>query len=509
MSRFVKEVVTSAGRLVVAQSRRAAGAGAEVLRAGGNAVDAAVATSLALGVTEPWMSGIGGGAAAVIRPAGGDPITVDGGMLAPRRLDPASYALTGADTGAGFFAWPAVVEDRNVTGPLAVATPGLVAALGPAHARFGRLAWGEAVAPAVAVAEAGHTVDWYTALIVATGAAALRAQPAAAAHFLRDGLPPSPDWRQATVTLDGTALAATYRALAERGARDFYEGELAARWLAEACAAGTRLGADDLAACDARLLPPRRFRYRDAELRVMDGLFAGISLEQALNGVARAWAGGAPDAAAYAAYARGLAEAYATRLERLGHAADPGHTTHFAVVDAEGTTVAWTQTLLSLFGAHVLLPETGVLLNNGIMWFDPRPGRPNSLAPGAKPLANMCPTVVTTADGRRLALGACGGRRILPAVLQLASFMIDGGDDVQTALARPRIDVSAPDAAVLDPRLDAASRAAVAAVLPVSVVDEAVYPAPYAIPTALEVVPDGTATALGAPVHPHSGAVAA
>jgi gamma-glutamyltranspeptidase/glutathione hydrolase len=430
-------------------------------------------------------------------------------MLAPRRLDPARYPLSGADTGAGFFAWPAVVEDRNVTGPLAVATPGLVAALGRAHARFGRLAWRDAVAPAVAVAEAGHTVDWYTALVVATGAAALRDQPAAAAHFLRDGLPPSPDWRRATVTLDGTALAATYRALAARGAREFYDGELAARWLAEARAAGTRLGADDLAAYDARLLPPRRFRYRDAELSVMDGLFAGVSLEQALDGVARAWAGGAPGAAAYAAYARGLARAYATRLERLGHAADPGHTTHFAVVDAEGTTVAWTQTLLSLFGAHVLLPETGVLLNNGVMWFDPRPGRPNSLAPGAKPLANMCPTLVETADGRRLALGACGGRRILPAVMQLASFLVDGGDDLDTAFARPRIDVSDPDAAVLDPRLDAASRAAVADVLPTSTMADTVYPPPFAIPTAIAVAADGTRTGRGAAVHPWAGAVAA
>jgi len=508
MAVFVKETVQSRGGLVVAQSRRAAGAGAEVLRAGGNAVDAAVATSLALGVTEPWMSGIGGGCAAVIRPAGGAPIAVDGGMLAPRALDPAAYPLTGAGTGAGFFAWPAVVEDRNVTGPLAVATPGLVAALGRAHERCGRLPWREVVAPAIAVAEAGHRVDWYTALIVATGAAALRAQPAAAAHFLRDGLPPSPDWRQGAVTLDTAPLAATYRRLAEAGARDFYDGDLAAHWLAEARAAGTWLGVADLAAYDARLVAPRRFRYRDAELAVMDGLFAGVSLEEALGVVAAEWPGGAPDAAAYAAYARGLARAYATRLERLGHAADPGCTTHFAVVDGEGTMVAWTQTLLSLFGAHVLLPETGILLNNGVMWFDPRPGRPNSLTAGAKPLANMCPALVETGDGRRLALGACGGRRILPAVLQLASFLVDAGDDVATALGRPRIDVSGPDAAVLDPRLDAASREAVAAVLPASAQAEAVYPAPFAIPTALAVAPDGGRTAVGAPVHPWSGAVA-
>jgi gamma-glutamyltranspeptidase/glutathione hydrolase len=143
------------------------------------------------------------------------------------------------------------------------------------------------------------------------------------------------------------------------------------------------------------------------------------------------------------------------------------------------------------------------------MWFDPRPGTPNALAPGAKPLANMCPTLIETGDGRRLALGASGGRRILPAILQLASFMVDAGDDLARAFARPRIDVSAPEAAVVDARLDDASRAAVAAVLPSTVVEDAVYPTPFAIPTALAVAPDGARSALGALVHPWAGAAAA
>jgi gamma-glutamyltranspeptidase/glutathione hydrolase len=508
MAVFVKELVSTAGGLVAAQSIRAAAAGAEVLRAGGNAVDAAVATALALGVREPWMSGIGGGCAAVIHPHDGEPVAVDGGMLAPRTLVPGAYPLTGRGTGPGFFAWPEVEDDRNVTGPLAVAVPGLVAALGRAHARFGRLPWREAVAPAIAVADAGHEVDWYTALIVASGAAALRAQPAAAAQFLPDGLPPSPDWRKGTVTLDTSALARTYRALAEAGAQTFYTGDLAARWLGEARAAGTWLTAEDLAAYEARLVAPRRFRYRDAELHVMDGLFAGPSLERAFAAAGERWSGGAPDAAAYAAYAHGLKTAYTDRLETMGHAADPGHTTHFSIVDGDGTAVAWTQTLLSLFGANVLLPDTGILLNNGIMWFDPRPGTPNALAPGAKPLANMCPTLIATGDGRRVALGASGGRRILPAVMQLASFLIDAGEGLAQAFARPRIDVSDPAAAAVDPRLGEEVRAAVADVLPTTVVPEAVYPAPYAIPTALAVAPDGTRTAMGARVHPWAGAVA-
>jgi len=501
--------VVGSGGVVAAQSTRAAAVGADVLRAGGNAVDATVATSLALGVCEPWMSGIGGGCAALIAPAEAPPVALDGGMLAPRALDPAAYPLTGRGSGGSSFAWPEVAGDRNVTGPLAVAVPGLVAALGAAHARFGRLSWREVVAPAVAVAEAGHVVDWYSTLMIAAAAGALRAQPVAADHFLRDGLPPSPDWRVARVTLDTGPLAATYRRLSDAGARDFYDGALAQAWLAEARAAETWLSIDDLATYEARWAAPRRFRYRDAALHAMDGLFAGGSLEQALVEVAGRWTGGSPDSTAYRAYALGLSRAYATRLERLGHAADPGQTTHFCVCDADGTMVSWTQTLLSLFGAHVLLPESGILLNNGVMWFDPRPGTPNALAPGAKPLANMCPTVIAAGDGRRIALGACGGRRILPAVLQLASFLIDAGDTLEAAFARPRLDVSAPDAAIVDARLGGEVLAAVQAVVPASVATETVFPSPFALPTALVVHADGRREARSAPYLPWAGAVAA
>ena len=509
MAVFEKEVVETRGGLVVAQSRQAAAVGAEVLRMGGNAVDAAVATSLALGVHEPWMSGIGGGCAVLIEPPDGKALTIDGGMRAPLALDPAAYPLTGA-AGTSPFAWPGVVEDRNVTGPLAAAVPGLVAGLGLAHERFGRLPWAEALAPAIAFADAGQEGDWYTTLKIAHAARDFRAQPAAAAHFMADGLPPVPDPTTGRFRLDTAALAATYRRLAEAGAPDFYRGELATRWAREAEDAGTWIRQADLESYAARIVEPRRFGYRGAAVTAMDGLFAGVSLEEALAVIERAWPGGTPDARAYGAYAQGLSQAYTTRLERLGHAAQTGNTTHFCVVDRDGMLVAWTQTLLSLFGSHVLLPESGILLNNGIMWFDPRPGTPNALAPGAKPLANMCPTLLRTADGRRAALGGCGGRKILPAVLQLASFILDAGDDLAAAFARPRIDVSGPGAAILDARLGADALEAVRAATPsTSVMADAVYPTAFAIPSAILMNGDGGRTAMGALCHPWSGAVAA
>ena len=130
-------------------------------------------------------------------------------------------------------------------------------------------------------------------------------------------------------------------------------------------------------------------------------------------------------------------------------------TTHLTTCDAEGNTVAMTTTLMSSFGSRVLLPQSGVLLNNGMMWFDPRPGMPNSIAPGKRPLCNMLPIMLTENGRPFLAGGASGGRRIMAAVFQLMTFIADFGMDVETAAHHPRIDVSSADSASADRRLPA------------------------------------------------------
>ena len=104
--------------------------------------------------------------------------------------------------------------------------------------------------------------------------------------------------------------------------------------------------------------------------------------------------------------------------------------------------VSLTQTLLSVFGSRVVLPESGILMNNGIMWFDPRKGKPNSLSADKKPLCNMCPTIVLEKSGKKIAMGASGGRRIFPAVFQIISFLIDYNMDLNNAFSTPRIDYS-------------------------------------------------------------------
>jgi gamma-glutamyltranspeptidase/glutathione hydrolase len=175
-----------------------------------------------------------------------------------------------------------------------------------------------------------------------------------------------------------------------------------------------------------------------------------------------------PDAAAYAAYAIALQTAYRDRLKDMGdadgrralgaEAIAPACTTHFSAVDRDGNMAAVTQTLLSGFGSRFVCPQTGITMNNGIMWFDPVPGKPNSLAPGKRCLTNYTPVLAQAADGRRVAVGASGGRRILPAVTQLLSFVMDYGMDLDATIHQPRIDASEGAIVVGDVRLPAAVR---------------------------------------------------
>ena len=451
-----KSVARSRGGVVAAQSRQAAEIGAEILRAGGNAVDAAIATSLALGCVEPWMSGLGGGGCMLAWFAdSGRSWALDFGMIAPRRLDPSAYPLAGGTAG-DLFGWPAVAGDRNLHGPGAVAVPGLADGLRLAHERFGSLPLRELAAPAIALADAGLTVDWYTSQMIAGAARDLRRYPDSAARWLPDGLPPVPPWTGEPFRLSLDPLAQTLRQLVEEGLRSFYTGGVAETLLADCERLGIPIDAADLAGYAAGIGNPLAIGYRGGHVLAMPGLYAGTSLARGLGLLeGQALEGKHPDAAAFAAYGQALLQAYRERLDQQGEAGGgnlPSCTSHLSVVDRHGNLVALTQTLLSSFGSKLLAPGTGLLLNNGIMWFDPRPGRANSIAAGGRPLSNMCPALGLF-GARRFALGASGGRRILPAVLQLTSFLADFGMGLADAFAQPRIDVSGPELVTLDARL--------------------------------------------------------
>lgn len=178
---------TSSG-VVAAQHICAAKVGAEVLAAGGDAVDAAVAVSFAIGVLEPWMSGpMGGGAMMLWRADEGRAHALNYGMRASATLDLDHYPLSGAGKAPDIFSWQAVIEDRNVTGATSIAVPGTMAGISAAHGRFGRFPWAELLAPSVTLARAGLHIDWYAALVIASSARDLARDPDAAAMFLDDG----------------------------------------------------------------------------------------------------------------------------------------------------------------------------------------------------------------------------------------------------------------------------------------------------------------------------------
>ena len=513
--RFIKATARSARGIVSAQHRGAAEIGAAVLAAGGDCIDAAVATSFAIGVVEPWMSGIGGIGTMVLYRADEDRYEViDFGGRSPAGLSAADYPLGPPETVSGLFPWRRVVDDRNLRGPASVAVPGVVAGMGEAHRRYGRIDWQELVRPAIRLAREGTVVDWYTTLAIAGAAAELRLYPSAAAEFLVDGLPPSPAWGVRDVTrLRHERLAATLERIAVEGARSFYEGELARRRVDEIRAGGGVLGLEDLQTYQPRVGAPLTIPYRQARILATPEMTAGPTLAQVVRHLndwspADAGAGRQPDAQAYGAYAGALQTAYRQRLgemgdvdgrRRIGAEWLPADcTTHFNVVDAQGNMVAVTQTLLAIFGSKFVTPDTGVLMNNGMMWFDPEPGKPNSLGPGRRCLSNYTPVVADLGNGRRLALGASGGRRILPAVTQLLSFCIDYGLDLQQAFDLPRIDASEGDVVAVDARIDPATRAALAARFDCEVTTVQSFPMKFACPSAVMRSADGAAPNEGA-----------
>jgi gamma-glutamyltranspeptidase/glutathione hydrolase len=510
-----KPLARSRRGIVATQNRVAGEAGARVLAAGGNAVDAAVATGFALAAVEPWNSGLGGiGFMLVYSAKQGRVSVVDFGPISPRSLDPSAFPLVGGSTTSrDLFNWPAVEGDRNVHGPLSFAVPGHVDGLGLALERFGTMKLSAVLRPAIGLAEEGIAADWFLTLKVATMAKELARYPVTRDIWLPGSHPPvtAPGAPLERLKLKG--LAGTLARLARAGRRDFYEGELAAAVVKDVKAAGGFLDAGDLRAYRAQVVEPLAADYHGARVTLAPGLTAGPSMMRALDGLRDVrFRRNGPHADAFAAYANALRQAYAERLATMGETADrrdPSCTTHLNVIDRHGNMVALTQTLLSVFGSKVVLPSTGILMNNGIMWFDPRPGTPNGIAPGKRPLTNMCPVIALRGGKPWFAIGASGGRKIFPAVLQISSFLVDHGMYLEDAFHHPRIDASEGDFVAVDTRMPLAIRKALEKKFPVRLNELVVYPTNYACPSAVLREPRSRGENFGATdvMSPWSGAV--
>ncbi len=510
--RVAKPGASGAGGVVCAQAREAAEAGAQMLRAGGSAADAAVAAAFALAAAEPWNSGLGGiGFAQVAEPSGAVE-TLDFGPVAPRALDPRAFPLTGR-LKQDLFAWPEVEGDANIHGARSFVVPSAVAGYTALHERHGRLPMRELLAPAVELARRGLAQDWFTTLKIANSAAVLRLYDESARIYLPGGLPPVPPHQGAPGFLALGNLAATLERLREAGPRDFYEGDVARALAKDIAAMGGFVSEADLRSCRARFRPALAAPWRGRTLMLAGGPTAAPTMVEVMRDLAAVPFGPRPDAAWYAALARSLRAAYARRLAGLGEGeprAAESCTTHLTAADRDGMMVTMTTTLLSSMGSRVVLPATGVLVNNGVMWFDPTPGSPNAIAPGKRPLCNMCPVVVRGADGRpELALGASGGRRILASVVQTLCYVADFGMSPEEAAHHPRLDVSGAEGVTADRRLGAEVLAALAAEDSVTEVEHAVMPANFACPNLIQRGRDGTLHGITDAMSPWSAAVAA
>jgi gamma-glutamyltranspeptidase/glutathione hydrolase len=236
-----KPSATGRRGMVVSQSQDAARAGVAVLDAGGNAVDAAVATALALATVEPWNSGLGGIGFAMVHRAGQSAAeTVDFGPVAPAGLRPDAFKLTGRMK-QDLFAWPEVEGDANIHGPLSFAIPSSVAGYAHMHGRWGVLPLSEVIAPALALAKRGLSQDWFTTLKIANSASVLKRYPSSADIYLPGGLPPVPPYQGAPGYFRQGALPDTLERLAHAGLRDFYEGDVAATLAADFASVGSLL----------------------------------------------------------------------------------------------------------------------------------------------------------------------------------------------------------------------------------------------------------------------------
>jgi gamma-glutamyltranspeptidase/glutathione hydrolase len=525
--------------------------GAGILRRGGNAVDAAVATALAMAVVEPFMSCLAGGGSMLIhRPKTGASVALDFNVEAPRRAHARMYRL-GAGRSGDLFPWRAVEDDANVHGALAVAVPGSIAGLAMALERWGTLDLRDAVAPAIRLARQGVPIDWYLAGVTGMYAEELSRFPEAARTYLRDGRwPPRPANLGAGDRMRYPALARTLELVGKEGPSAFYRGEIAQAIEAEIRRGGGVLDRTDLGRYRVRVSAPLVGTYRGVTLLGMPGATGCVTALEALNVLECFPAGSGAEAVERTAHLRAesLRVAFEDRLRWLGDPAtirapwrafagkpyaravaggirpegrrharpalDPWRfeprqrrgarpararragaaaecTTHVSAVDRDRMLVSLTHTAVGLFGSKVVVPETGLLLANGMIWFDPEPGRPNSIEAGKRALVNMTPFLALRDGAPYLAVGAPGGRKIVSAVPQVLANLIDLGLGPQAAVEAPRLHTEG-GALEVDDRIGSAAVAGLRRrghrVVPLTETYSSFY---FARPQVIEVTPRG------------------
>ena len=468
----------AARAMIVAPQPEAVEAGAAMLAAGGNAIDALLACAITQGVVDPMMCGIGGlGVLSVFDPRDASTTVIDGLSTCPAGCRPDMWLkdfLGECSDGYGFM----VKGSVNEIGHQSVTTPGALRVYADAHARYGSRPWRELFGAAIAIAAEGyivrpHMYAMFTMDEQRYGRLSLAAKLAfteegRALYMRPDGTPKRPG-----DAVRNPALAATLETIAQDGVQAFYEGAIAARTIAAMKAGGGLMEASDLRDFRARHDPPMWIAFRGYRLALPAPPAGGIVVAQALRMLERfdlaALGHNSPE------YIRVLAEAMKIagrdREEHIGDPAflpppldrllsdtyadacadrirrgektsltrltlDAANTTTISCIDADGLVASMTHTLGTPSG--VIPPGTGFMLNGAMNWYDPRPGRAGSIAPGKKRFSSMAPMVVFQGETPVMTLGAPGGAWIGVALLQVVLNVLEFGMTMQEAVMAPR-----------------------------------------------------------------------
>lgn len=476
--------------MVVTAQRLASEVGVEVLRSGGNAVDAAVAVGYALAVTYPTAGNLGGGGFMTLRMKDGTTRFLDFRERAPGRATKDMYL---DDKGEP-------VPGLSTDGYLAVGVPGSVAGFELAREKYGTKDRAALIAPAIHLAREGFELSAGDVASFADGNADLAKDPAAAAIFLRNGTEPY----RAGERLVQSDLAGVLESIAERGPDGFYRGAAADSIARASAEHGGILEKADFEAYRVRELEPVRCDYRGYEiisspppssggvviceiLNILEAYplgFTGYGSAETVHLMAEAMrqafvdrnsALGDPDFVknpTETLLSQTYADTVRARIDpnRAGVSADmkpvgteSHETTHYSIIDKDGNAVAVTYTLNGAFGARVVAPGTGVLLNNEMDDFTQKPGVPNlyglvqgeanAIAPGKTPLSSMSPTIVTENGETVMVIGSPGGSRIITIVAGAIMNVVDHGMTIQEAVDAPRIHHQwQPDRITIEPR---------------------------------------------------------
>ena len=456
--------------MVVSNHPLASAAGAEMLAAGGNAIDAAIATLFTLTVVEPMMVGIIGGGMAHIRLADGSHRFIDGQSTVPLAVRPDTYRSRPGSAHDVFD----TVDDENLNGAKAVAVPGSLKAWCETLRRFGTMSLADVMQPAIKHASRGYAATPYLHECITDGAAEMLKDKPIAAVYLPDGRP-----LDAGERVVQAEYAETLQYISQHGEAALYSGPLGDILVDYMRAHGGFIARQDLNSYKTVERAPIRAEYRGWEilgppppaasgvhithmLNILEGYdiaALGFGTAETIHLLAevlkiafadRAAASGDPDfvgvpvqrltSKEYARERRRAIDEHRAQKWGAGVAQlESAHTTHMTAADAMGNVVATTQTINNLFGAKILIPGLGAVPNNYMNLYDPRPGHALSLAPGKRVTTSMSPMMALRGGKLAYALGLPGGKRIFPSALQALINLIDHGMSLQEAVEAPRV----------------------------------------------------------------------